>query len=106
MPQRVRADAEARAAAPDIPRDKALDAAAGQPPAARVDEQRIRLGDRSARLQPRAQARRRLLIERYDPLLAPLPHHAHHASRQVDVLEIETHELAQPDARRVEQLED
>ena len=45
-------------------------------------------------------------VERHEPLLAALAAHAHDPARQVDVLEIEIDELAQPQSRRVEQLED
>src|SRR3990172_3606106 len=41
MPQRVRADAEPRAALGDVPADQPVDAARGQPAAAAVQEQRV-----------------------------------------------------------------
>ena len=66
MAQGVRADAEARAAAPDVARDEPLHAAAGQPASARVDEQRVTARQRGPVLEPRAERRRRFLVERDD----------------------------------------
>src|SRR5258705_9374011 len=54
MPQRVRADAEACAAAADVAGDQALHAAPRQPAAARVHKQRISARQRESILEPGA----------------------------------------------------
>jgi len=41
VPQRVRADAESRAAGRDVTRDEALDTATGQPRAAEIHKERL-----------------------------------------------------------------
>src|SRR5258708_5392092 len=114
MPQRVRADAEAGAAALHVGRDKALDAPSCQSPAASIHEQRIRgssrvgswafgvgvcprRAKREAVHEPRAS---RLLggrVERDDALLSALAHDSNHTRprAEIDILEIEADQLAQ-----------
>ena len=57
-------------------------------------------------VQPGAQRLPRRRIEWDEPLLASLPHHAHDARAEVDVLHVEADQLAQPEPGCVEQLED
>jgi hypothetical protein len=64
-----------------------------------------RRAKRGAVREPRAKRRPRRLVERDEPLLRSLPHHAHHARGQVHVLEVEADELAQAESRCVEELE-
>ena len=61
---------------------------------------------RSASAQHRADRVGGGPVERHEPLLAALAAHAHDAARQVDVLEVEIDQFAQPQPGRVEQLED
>ena len=56
-------------------------------------------------LQPGANGLRSGAVERHHPLLAPLAEHAHHASAQVHVVDVESGEFTQPESRRIEQLE-
>ncbi len=63
-------------------------------------EQRLPVG------QPGAQRVGCTAVEGHEPLLPPLPHHANHPTAEIHVLEVERHEFAQAEARRVEQLED
>src|SRR5258705_13209772 len=95
MPQGVRTDAEARAAAAAVLRNEALHAAARQPAAPRVDKQRVSPRQGRAALQPLAQRLFRLDVEGHNPFLPALPHHPDHAVRQVEVLEIEGYEFAE-----------
>ena len=84
-------------------------AAARPVPRPRVPSRRVpRLGsaDLFPVLQPRTNRRFGGSIERDDPLLAALSEHAHDPAAQIDVLEAESDELAQPQSRRVEQLQD
>src|SRR5437773_8737692 len=118
MAQRVRADAEPRAAAFDVTRDEALHAPASQPSAARVDEEGFFPGfgpwvlglgmcaQRKPVFQPRAQRRSSLLIEGDDALFSPLTHDSDDTVRKIDVLEIERDQLAQTNARRIKELQD
>src|SRR5580765_3892539 len=56
--------------------------------------------------QPAAQGTGRWNTVRRHPLLATLAEHAHDPPRRVEVVDIERHELADPDAARVQELED
>ena len=117
--QRVGADAHARAALRDVAPQQAIDAAAGQPRAAVVDEQRVRVfagfarfgetrealavgrgGSRVATMAARSfihafNAATGALVERQDSFLAALPHHADHPIAEVEILEVDRDELAQ-----------
>src|SRR5688572_7690325 len=125
MPQRVRTDPEARAAHADVTGDQPLHAPAGQARAAKIHKQRIALAPLKGRpsrrkgrrtrvrgrltkhgsvLQPGSDSLLRGVVERDDPLLGALPHHAHHPRAEVYVLDIETDELAEAKPRRIEQL--
>src|SRR5438552_13517203 len=106
MTQRVWTDAESRAAAADITRHESLYAAAGESAAPRIHEQRIAARQCDAILQPASQRRGGFLIERDDAFFSSLPHHADHATRQIDILEVERDELAEPNAGCIKELED
>ena len=116
MPERVRADAGRRARPQDVPTHETVDAARREPVAAIVEEQRVVHGPRGPRARRRLQrppvlevaahGGGRGPVERQDALLAALAADAKHPVRQVDVLEVQADELAQAQARRVEQLQD
>lgn len=44
-------------------------------------------------------------MERHDPFFAAFPQHPHHAPGEVQVVEIQPHQLAQAQARRIKQFE-
>src|SRR5947208_872662 len=129
MPQRMRADAHARAAGRDVAAHQPVDAADGQTSAAIVQEERaagagwagpagrsvlpfqpfppfLPTKDLLAILQIFPNRRRRARIERHDARLASLAEDANHPCAHVDVVDIDAYELAEPQAGRVEQLED
>ena len=126
MAQRVRADAEPRAARGDVAADQPIDAADAQPRPAVVHEQRLAVAPRRRLagpspapgerrladgqllpiLQVVANRRGRAGVERHQPLLPALAQHPRHPRAQVDVVEVEAGQLAEPQPRRVEQLED
>ena len=54
----------------------------------------------------RGEALQGLLVDGEDALLGALAHAAHHAPLKVDVLDVQRHELGDPHAGRVEQLEE
>src|SRR6185503_18392777 len=141
MPQRVRADPEARAARGDISGDEPLHTPPGQTCPPKVDEQRFGLSSQLWALdfglwaldfglwalgfwlwalglglwaltkdravgKPRANRLLSGVVERHQAFLRALPHHTHHPCTQIHFVEIEADQLAQPQARRIEQLED
>src|SRR5690606_23902058 len=59
----------------------------------------------AATREVRLERRTRFAAERHDALLVPLPEHAHLRRLELDVLQIQPHELAHPEPRAVEQLE-
>jgi len=56
--------------------------------------------------QPGPDGGRGAPVERYDPFLSAFSHHADHPAAQVHVLQVEAGQLAQPQPRCVEELED
>src|SRR5207247_4105116 len=115
MPQRVRADAGARARRGDVASYEPVDAPYGQPRAAVVHEQWLsRVASSSARcgtppneqfagVQVRANRLRRADVERDHPRLAAFAPDPHHPRAQIHIIEIEADELAETQSRRVEQ---
>jgi hypothetical protein len=84
-------------------------AALGRPRYPRAGRRRwpgIPCHKRFAILHPRSERGLRRSIERHDPLLATLAEHTDDAIAQVDVIDPQAHELAQPEPGRIEQLED
>src|SRR5262245_33421060 len=117
MAQCVWTDPESRAAARNVSRHQPLNAPAGQSSTARVYKQRrppsrppwfllVASGERGSIGVPLAQTLFRRLVERHDALFASFAHDADHATREIDVLQVQRHELTQADAGGVEQLED
>ena len=112
--ERVRRDAEAGAAHRDVLADESMDASRAEPLPSIVHEQRVLRSPRPAcplrrpgPLQPHhlravghvgANGIRRALVERHEPLLAPLAQHTNHACIQVEIVEVEADELAQAEA--------
>ena len=62
--------------------------------------------ERLAPFQVRANRGRRAGIERDEPLLAAFAQHPRHPGGQIDVFEIEARHFAEPEPRRIEELED
>src|SRR5262245_37949649 len=116
MAQRVWADSASRAAARNASRHQPLNASACQSSTPRVDKERLALwcpspvrvvsGEQGSIGVPLAQRLLSRFVERHDSLFASFAHHAHHPTREIDILQIECNELAQADAGGVEQLED
>jgi hypothetical protein len=46
------------------------------------------------------------MIEGHDPLLGSFAHHPHESSAQIHVLDVDAHQLTEPQARGVEEFED
>src|SRR5262245_54081370 len=105
MTQRVWADPESRAAARNASRHQPLNASAGQSSTPGVDKERLALrlpppvrvvsGEQGSIGVPLAQSFLSGFVERYDPLFASFAHHAHHPTREIDILQVERNELAQ-----------
>src|SRR5688572_26394233 len=120
MTQRVRADAELRAAFGHVPPYEAIDTTRRQALASIIEEQWSARSTgafylRSALcplpwcgsiFEPRAESVSRRAVERNEPLFTALAQHPHHSTRQVHVFHVEPDQLAQPQARRVEELQD
>src|SRR5215475_579761 len=93
VPERVRTDAEPRAAAGDVSGDQALHAATRQTAATHVDEQRVATRQSASVFQPGVQSRPSRLVERQEPLFSTLPHRPDNPLTEIDILEVETDEL-------------
>src|SRR5258707_4932305 len=121
MTERVRADPKARARGGDVLAHESIDASHGKASAAEIHEQRIPAvlpilpvpalppllpHDLFASIQVGANGFRRALIERHEPLLAALSEHPDHPRAEIEIVDVDTGELAEPQTRRVEQLED
>lgn len=101
MPQRMRRDAEARAARRDVLGNEALDAPPAEARAAEIHEQRVhalRTAQKGAIGEPGANRLLRRLVEGDQPFLRTFPEHAHDAAAQVHIFEIEADKLAEAQA--------
>src|SRR5258705_13175235 len=91
----------------DVALDEARDASRGEPAAATIDEHRV-ADDRllSQALPVVTERIERDLADRHDALLPPLAEDAQALVLEIDVTPVETDELADANARRVERLDD
>src|SRR6266545_635181 len=106
MAQRVRRHGGKILEGPALLRDDALHAAGRQPAAATVADQRCLARITPRVFQIRPHRLHRLVAQQDDPLLAALAHHGGGACLQVHILDIQTHQLGDPDARRIEDFQD
>ena len=109
MPEQVRMDMARKAFAPRPVSDAELDGAVLEARAIPADEQRRFTRCRrvaGAFAQPYAQRRRSLAAHRHDARLASLAEHPHGAVGEIELSDVETDELIEPQPGRIEQLHD
>ncbi len=106
MPEQVGMHAHREALGARVARDEQLHRAAAQAPAAVIEEQGV-LADRGHRrtfAQPQLQRRQCLRAHRHDAGLVAFAGHAHGTVGQMQVAQIKTHQLGEPQPGGIQQL--